>query len=1423
MKSFYKISLTLIMSFLLIGPNILAQEVNENDIKKNLPKMLGANNIGKEFYFTIPPCFEDESAGFSNFIKIYVTAATKTLVTVENEGSGYFQTKTTIANDVIEFNITPVQGQPFTKMGRDPNVPERIFPRRAMHVYADQPLVVYCVVRYHWTSDGFLAIPVSSLGKEYIVAGWASDAMFLAVWNYKLPDMTGIVAAYNDTRVRFTLGGNVMTKTAGGMRPGQSKEIVMQKGDVFLVSTDAAEADLSGSKVIANKPVAVVTGNMCNNIPTGNQWCDYTVEMDLPTFTWGLDYFVPKVPGRKHPSIIRIFGKEPNTNIFRDGKQIGQIKTGGGIEGNAFLTMRMVEFDAPPRSVVISGDKPIGVTLYNTGVQEDGYPHPNSDPFVMVMTPLQQYQKDITFCTPGIMGSQGFPENYINLVYETDEYGMMPDDYEFAKVSNGVFKWEKLRTRFPGQDELFIKEIDGKKFAAKTITLPGDGVYKIHANHLFAAYSFGYSDYDSYGFPTSAALADLEKPDTNCPVPTYEMDCDGTVKGAIVTDMPDDSKIRSNLAMIYMDDFSSFNYQFDYLTFIPGETRTTTWELKVIDPTKDAQATLVFADRRGNDTTIVVKYYAVKLGIRPERHNFGNLKQNSGEVSYDFEVINESETAPALLNELKLKLGTQHFRIDLLGKTLPTWLGPKETLPFKVWFNPEEVGDFLDSIGVGDTCIFAYKSEVRAIVNMPQIDVSDIDFGVRSTLDPVLTKEFMITNPGASPLTITSYNGPSLPEYTAKLPADDGNGNFITPIVIKPGEVFRYEVDFKPTTVNTFDDQIVFSSDAKRIDSICVITGRSIEPGLRTRDYDWGRVRIDRPVFPRGPYQPSIPTVWFYNDGTQDVTITDVQVNVLKGKESAFKFNRADFVNLTVPLQDSVLVPVTFQPDSVGEYEVNLVFLSDAGINVISNLKGVGLLPVLRTSNYDFDTTIVNDFTNIQTNKVMIENVNYEWADTVNIQDLVMNPAGGISEDMSGWGSEGFRYDKASLNMPVLLNPGEVMSIDAEFVAAKVGDALASVTTVSEAESDVTSEWTGFGYTQSMDLTGGGSNICVGSIEEIRCTITNSGSGDITVGPLSLSPIVSYLSFKQPNPWNQTVVIPAHETREVFLEFAPTSVVDNIIYLVVPSSIQGKELDSVAVTVQSVFFTATTASHVLKPNINRAWPQIGDAIPCNITFTRENGDIAMAQVEQLDVTVKYNGGILKLIPGSVEVGSALNGFEVQNLQIDDKAGMFTLKLASPTQQIINTDGEILRFKFSTFLPTNKDTTDLSHIDHEVYATGNACIEINLENDSVKLQPTCVYDLRWIATSAVQYSLNKIQPNPVDGQGAKIEFSVGLEAETEIEIYNSIGELVAKPIDEILKPGYYTIDIPVNDLPSGAYHVRMISGPFSKTREMIIRK
>lgn len=467
---------------------------------------------GNDFWLTVPIPYSGES-GFNNYIKLMVRSHYNAIVTVEIPGKGWIQTRTTNPEQVLEFDIEPGIALPYVKADTTPEIPEQVYQGAGIHVYSDKPIILYCIVAYHYTSDGFLAIPTATLGNEYIIAGYSVDPMFRAVWEYYLPGTSGITGVENDTKIRFTKGGNKFSQTAGGLKSGQTVEFNLNKGDVWMVSTKGDAADLTGSKIVSDKPVSVVTGNMCANIPNGNQWCDYIAEMDIPTQYWSTDVFIPKIPGRKYSSLIRIFGKEPQTKFYRDGKQIGYLKNAGGVEGEAWLEMRMLPMDQSPRSIVISGDKPISVTLYNTSVQEDAGVSTNSDPFSMTFIPLENFSNYLYFFVPNHPANQHYNINYLGLVYETDSLGLMPDEYEITEYIPGNILVDTINKKYSGSDELFKFKPNGKQFALKTISMPSSGVFSIKSKgRLFTASSYGFSNNDSYGFPSGGKMFDRQFP-----------------------------------------------------------------------------------------------------------------------------------------------------------------------------------------------------------------------------------------------------------------------------------------------------------------------------------------------------------------------------------------------------------------------------------------------------------------------------------------------------------------------------------------------------------------------------------------------------------------------------------------------------------------------------------------------------------------------------------------------------------------------------------------------------------------------------------------------------------------------------------------------------------------------------------------------
>jgi hypothetical protein len=87
----------------------------------------------------------------------------------------------------------------------------------------------------------------------------------------------------------------------------------------------------------------------------------------------------------------------------------------------------------------------------------------------------------------------------------------------------------------------------------------------------------------------------------------------------------------------------------------------------------------------------------------------------------------------------------------------------------------------------------------------------------------------------------------------------------------------------------------------------------------------------------------------------------------------------------------------------------------------------------------------------------------------------------------------------------------------------------------------------------------------------------------------------------------------------------------------------------------------------------------------------------------------------------------------------------------------------------------------------------------------------------------RYAFGNIVPNPVGSSGTNLDFEIALDGWTEILVINSKGEVVATPVAQFMKPGKYTVNLPVNELSSGAYFVRLTSGPFTEVKELIIHK
>ncbi|MCW5886141.1 MAG: hypothetical protein KIT33_14315, partial [Candidatus Kapabacteria bacterium] len=1178
MKKFYTM-LAVIIAIITLAASLNLQAKDQSDaeirkdLKEKLPYLMGSNNAGTLFYITFHPCWEE--VGENNNLRVYISAPVATTVTLEIEGLGIFRQKQTIPNDVIDFMLTPSEGQPYTKTDRVPPQPEQIWEKRAVKITADDPIIVYGVTRFRYTSDGYLALPVSSLGNNYQVASYADPTNNTFQW---LTSYTSVVGIYENTRVTFRMGGcescYVLREDGSYLTFNQTIRRTLHQGDVWLLPGIGPFNDVSGSTVKANKPVNVISGSFCAYIPTHIAACDFISEQELPENTWGTKYHVTPIHTRKNYSLIKVFAKKPFTTVNFDGNPTVYIATPGGVAGTGYIETRagvMNPGDVSPKPVEVSSDEAIYVVQFNPGQQDDGV---ENDPFQLVLTPTEQYQTEIVFNTPGIRGLYGFKNNFLNIVYKATIDGGIPEDMMWAEVVDGQFRWIPM-TSYSGNpgERFFPTEEDGRHYRSKFLRLPYDGVYRIKANDPFAAYAYGSDQYDSYGWPVSVAVADLETPDSLAPYVEFAKECSGNVAGYVLDEPRVDPENRSNLGLVYMDTDDSYNYRFQYDPFIAGMDPKTDWTLTVRNAALNAQAHLVFVDRVGNRTDTIINHFAISPNMFPYFSDYGTFKienpnvektvtftiKNDGDnaITRDYEiyVILDSDEEEAKAGDINTY---QNFDlIDIQGLDLsPMAVGQERK--FDVKFTARTEGTFRDSVGImvidrntREVCVHQYFAEVVAFVGNPFISATDKNFYEQVVNNRTVKYDLTVTNPNQGeylatvPLRITDiqFTGDEIGHGGSNAVFEIEGLNNISaanPLLIAPGASHTFTVSFMPKAVRTYSSRITFIADADMPKNYTVLDGVGIQPGLLVNGDDWGERLVDPNVYIQKPgpydYTPYLSpngAIELTNDGSAPVTLRLPEI-VEQTRGEGFKAYRGtELVSLTTPgvLADlfqnktiapgqNLTVPVYFDPKDEGQYHLIIRFVSDAVGSPTSTLIGVGVYPKSTTGDLEFEPRIVGDGARERlTVRFTADLWDYDYPLT--ITDFVSENtlAGTTVSDFNGngvfrWDSDNIRHSDGSvISLPITLQPDDYLDIDVEFEPIAAGNFEATLTTVSNADFEAVSTWTASAEEEGSEMQPAIATTCLNSPITMRPTIRNLGSIPLEVTSMNIQNVNNLPNF----------------------------------------------------------------------------------------------------------------------------------------------------------------------------------------------------------------------------------------------------------------------------------------------------------------------
>ncbi|MCP4676413.1 MAG: hypothetical protein GY854_13050 [Deltaproteobacteria bacterium] len=264
-----------------------------------------------------------------------------------------------------------------------------------------------------YSNDASLLFPNHVLSKDYTAitgsANLVADDGF-SMSQLNTGGFVAVVATEDETEVTL-----YPTKA---LYPGAYQNVILSRGQVLtaIASGQKANGNLSGTRVVADKKVAVFSGSVSTSEPatTTNCCADHVEHQMLPLEAWGATYVVaPAVAARggtDHKSVYRI-------SAAFDGTQLTYSPAPPDGAPTTLSAYETVEVMTKDPFVVTSNDpeKPFSVTQFLLSNQFfatlGSYP---GDPSMIVLPAQDQFQTEYVFLVP-----DGYNFNYVTVVRPT--------------------------------------------------------------------------------------------------------------------------------------------------------------------------------------------------------------------------------------------------------------------------------------------------------------------------------------------------------------------------------------------------------------------------------------------------------------------------------------------------------------------------------------------------------------------------------------------------------------------------------------------------------------------------------------------------------------------------------------------------------------------------------------------------------------------------------------------------------------------------------------------------------------------------------------------------------------------------------------------------------------------------------------------
>lgn len=556
----------------------------------------------------------------------------------------------------------------------------------SFHLISDDDVTVIIHNEAHYTSDACLVFPTTSLGKNYYVLSYETNA--LNSGDQATPSQFVIVATEDSTNI-------TIKPTTPTFRNGMSwQNITLNKGQVYLVQADIVNPspsttnyDLTGTSVVADKNIVVLGGHQRANVPYFQYASrDYMIEQMLPLEAWGREVFITPVyqPNNNNPNyddVAKVTVAFDNTELYINGQLWGTLDAG---------ERYTVDVTEP---MYITGNKPICAAFYkkssNSPTTSDGTIS-IGDPFMLVLPPKTQFLNEYNFMNLDLPGK--YISHWINIVIPT------------ASIPSIRLDGLPITTNF-------IPIADSEYSYTNYQVIPG--VHHIKADVNFGLTIYGYGQTNSYGYIGGLRIEPL---DWNPPhYNLNSIDCFSA--GFTLTEKNELDRYIASVSIL-----EQRNIDYKVLDSSRAEYSA---ELQLIDRYNDGIFRFAAVDSIGYTTqdTIVLEGFTLTLskGNMYQKVDYSDTVGINTSTCFDVTIYNYGLVRKDISN-LKLRNGT------IINKSsTPKYLDAGDSASFQVCYQADFTpGWYSDTLDMYDSC-YSEVMGTFAFYLMPDENKPDVE------------------------------------------------------------------------------------------------------------------------------------------------------------------------------------------------------------------------------------------------------------------------------------------------------------------------------------------------------------------------------------------------------------------------------------------------------------------------------------------------------------------------------------------------------------------------------------------------------------------------------------------------------------------------------------------------------------------------